>query len=109
MLIPQFSIRWLLAVTAVAAMIFSIVALGVRGQHWAVSVSIGLLALAILVGLYGLLFFLVWLFSLAVGRQGRPGGASPFATAGAEAEIAAAAIVLDEGLDLATAKQGDSE
>ncbi|NLY00578.1 MAG: hypothetical protein GXY83_31160 [Rhodopirellula sp.] len=109
MLIPQFSIRWLLAVTAVAAVIFSVVALGVRGEHWAASVSVGLLALAILVGFYGLLFFLVWLFSLAAGRHARSGGASPFAMAGAEAEIAAAATVLDEGGDTTAGNRGDCQ
>ena len=89
MLIPQFSIRWLFAVTTVAAVIFSIVALGVHGQRWAEAVSVGLLALAILIGFYGLMFFLVWLFSLAAGRRRQSGGVSPFSTAGAEPEIAA--------------------
>ena len=39
-LIPQFSIRWLLLVTAVCAGVFSIFGLAVRGSHWAAGVSI---------------------------------------------------------------------
>ncbi|NUQ62690.1 MAG: hypothetical protein HUU20_09385 [Pirellulales bacterium] len=96
MLIPQFSIRWLFAITAVAAVIFSIVALGVRGNHWAAAVSAGLLALAVLVILYGLLFFIVWLFSVAMARRG-PRGVSPFAPAPAagKTETPATPIVLE--------------
>jgi len=80
-LIPQFSIRWLLAVTAVCAVIFSIVGLGVRGSAWAAAVSIGIGSLVILMLIYGLLFAVVWVFSLTTRSLGRSRGraaGSPF-------------------------------
>ena len=80
-LIPQFSIRWLLALTAVCAVIFSIVGLAVRGNAWAAAVSIGIGSLVILVVVYGLLFGVVWVFSLAtwsLGRRRGRSGRSPF-------------------------------
>ena len=64
MLIPQFSLRFLLAVTTVAALVCLVISLAVQGHQWAAGVSIGLLALAVALALHGLLFFLVWLFSL---------------------------------------------
>lgn len=61
MLIPQFSIRWLLAVAALCAGVFSVVGLGVRGHGWAIAVSVAFAALAILMLVYGALFGLAWL------------------------------------------------
>lgn len=87
MLIPQFSLRWLLAVTTVAAVVFSIVALGVRGHHWAVAVSVGLLALVILMGIYGVMFAVVWAFSVATSRWRNRRAGSPFASAPAAEHV----------------------
>ncbi len=81
MLIPQFSIRWLLGVTAVCAVFFSIVGLGVRGHAWAAAVSIGIGSLVILAVVYALLFALVWAFSVTLSSLGRGragAGQSPF-------------------------------
>ena len=103
MLIPQYTIRKLLALTACFAIICSIVALGVRGSIWAASVSVGMLAGAILVAMYAALFGVVWVFSVAgavfVRRPDlrspfRPEGAGPVAPASRE-ETPAAPIVLD--------------
>jgi hypothetical protein len=80
-LIPQFSIRWLFAVTAIVAMAFSVVGLAVRGSGWAVAVSFGMASLALLVLTYALMFAVVWLFSAVCGRfsiRRSRAGLSPF-------------------------------
>jgi len=79
MLIPQYTIRWLLGVMTVCAGLFSILALGVRGVVWAAAVSIALGSLVILMLLYALLFALIWGVAMAVPRLGTPrAGRSPF-------------------------------
>ncbi len=109
MLVPQFSIRWLLGVTAVAAVIFSIVALGVRGHHWAAAVSVGLLALAMSIGLYGLLFFVVWVFSVAAaGRVASPGD-SPFARGRRPAETPSPRVPVEQPPGFAERQQSCPE
>jgi hypothetical protein len=80
-LIPQFSIRWLFALTTIAAVAFSILGLAVRGSGWAVAVSFGMASLAVLILTYALVFAAVWIFSVVCGRfvvsRGRAGH-SPF-------------------------------
>ncbi|HUT88636.1 MAG TPA: hypothetical protein VMY37_04020 [Thermoguttaceae bacterium] len=81
MLVPQFSIRLLLAVTTGCAVVFSIVGLAARGSAWATAVSVGIGSLGILVLVSGLLFAVVWVFSVATSslsrRRARSSG-SPF-------------------------------
>jgi len=118
MLLPQFSIRLLLAVTAVCAVVFSILGLAVRGSAWATAVSVGIGSLVILVLVSGLLFAVVWVFSVATSslsrRRARSGGSpfrsesggSPFGlpaagsdgspTSEARDEVPAAPILVDE-------------
>jgi hypothetical protein len=74
MLIPQYSLRWLLGAITAAACVFSIVAVGVRGQPWALAVSIGLLAIVISGLVYAAAFGVVWLFAVVTSRSG---GQSP--------------------------------
>lgn len=81
MLIPQFSLRWLLGLTAVCAVVFSILGLAVRGSRWAGAVSVGIGSLVVLMVVYGLVFALVWVFSVAsssLGRRGTGSAGSPF-------------------------------
>jgi hypothetical protein len=80
MLIPQFSIRWLLGVTAVCAVIFSIFASALQGAGWALGISAAVLALVTAMLVYAAMFALLWLFSLLVPSLRRPrrGGRSPF-------------------------------
>ncbi len=106
MLIPQFSLRWLLALTTVCAVVFSIVGLAVRGSQWAAAVSVGIGSLVLAVVIYGLVFALVWVFSVvmsALGRRWAGSAGSPFGSefsgAGSAVvahEVAAAPILLDE-------------
>ena len=80
MLIPQFSIRWLLGVTAVVAVVFSIVGMATRGSHWAAGVSIAVGSLVVLMLVHVLSFGLVWVFSVLTVLLGRKAGTarSPF-------------------------------
>lgn len=64
MLIPQFTLRWLLGMTAVLAVVSLVMSWAMRGSPWAVGVSAALVGL-VLVGLvYAAMFAAVWLFSL---------------------------------------------
>jgi heme/copper-type cytochrome/quinol oxidase subunit 2 len=76
MLIPQYSLRWLLAATTIAAVVFSVVAMGVHGSHWALAASAGILALVILAVVHVMLFTLIW--SISAARQHRQSGGTPF-------------------------------
>ncbi len=83
MLVPQFTIRWLLALTAVLACVFSIVGLAVRGRGWAQGLSAGFVALVAGMVVYAALFALVWLAGEILGRLRKPPpGGSPFAREG---------------------------
>ena len=81
-LIPQYSIRWLLAVMTAGAVVFSIFGLAVRGKPWAMGVSIAIVSLGVLFLAHALFFGLVWLFSLLSPATGASrAGKSPFASA----------------------------
>lgn len=69
-LLPQFSIRLMLGVTALAAGLFSIVGLAARGHGWAIGVSMGLASLVIMLGTGAGLFGVLWVFSLVFPRRG---------------------------------------
>jgi hypothetical protein len=72
MLIPQFSLRWMLAVTTVLAVVFLIVAQAVQGAAWAVGVSFGVFALVAAMLVFAGLFFLVWVFSVLFAPRSSP-------------------------------------
>ncbi|HUY31985.1 MAG TPA: hypothetical protein VMV69_04330 [Pirellulales bacterium] len=82
MLIPQFSLRWVLAVTAACAVFSLILASALRGSPWAIALSVGVASLVVMLAFHGAVFFGVWLFSLLVPdrRAAGPGGGSPFAS-----------------------------
>jgi hypothetical protein len=96
MLIPQFSIRWLLALTTVCAVIFSIVGLAVRGHAWAAGVSVGIGAVVVLALVYGSLFALVWMFSLVTAPLGGRRGRSEMSPFGPDAAGSSPALVGQE-------------
>ena len=58
---PQFSLRWILALTAAMALVSLVVSQGLKGQAWAAGISIGLLALALIFIVYAAMFGAVWL------------------------------------------------
>ena len=90
-LLPQFSIRLMLGVTALAAGVFSVMGLAVRGHGWAIGVSLGVVGLVIALATYAAFFGILWVFSLAAspflnrripaGQLTLAGTTSPFADA----------------------------
>jgi hypothetical protein len=81
MLIPQFSLRWVLGVTAACGVLSLVAAMALRGSAWAMALTIAAASLAATLLLHGAMFFVVWLFSLLVASrsQSMPNApASPF-------------------------------
>jgi hypothetical protein len=71
----------MLGLTAVCAVLFSVVGAGFRGNGWAVGASIGLLTLVIILSVHAGLFALTWVYSalaLSMSRKVQPTGGSPF-------------------------------
>lgn len=66
MLIPQFTIRWMLGLMTVCAGIFTIFGLAVRGHAWAVGISVAVGALVAFSLVQAALFAVLWLASLAM-------------------------------------------
>ncbi len=81
MLIPQFTLRWLLIVTAVCAAVFSVFGLAFQGSPWAISVSVAIATGAAMMLTYAAVFGLVWMGGrmIATGGPRASGrGSSPF-------------------------------
>jgi len=109
MLIPQYSIRLLLLITAGCAVVFSIFGLAVQGNAAAVGVSLAIAGLAVVLLAHAATFGLVWLFSV-IGepfrRKPAIAGRSPFKPGAAsscpgesapidEKDIPAAPVILE--------------
>jgi len=81
MLIPRFSVRWLMLLTTVCAVFFLVMRYAALGRFWAIGLvaTVSTLVLAMLV--YGLLFSLAFVLA-GLLRMVRPSSptASPFAT-----------------------------
>lgn len=106
-MLPQFSIRLMLGITTLAAGVFSIVGLAVRGHDWAIGVSLGVAGVAVALVTYAAFFGILWVFSvvaspllnreLRAGQRTLAGTTSPFADVPrvAEPESALGAIVVE--------------
>jgi hypothetical protein len=80
MLVPQFSLRWILALTAVCGVVSLVGAAALRGTPWAAAVVISIGALGLILAVHGLMFFLIWLLSLLTpASRSAATGQSPFA------------------------------
>jgi hypothetical protein len=77
MLIPQFSLRWMLAAITLLAVVFLVASRAVQGSAWAVGVTAAVLMLAVVMLVHGGLFFLIWLVSLNSARRQRAAMAVP--------------------------------
>jgi len=109
MLIPQYSIRLLLLITAGCAVVFSVFGLAVRGNTAAVGVSLAIAAAVLVLLAHAATFGLVWLFSVVgepLRRKPAIAGRSPFkpgaasscpgeSTPVAEKDIPAAPVILE--------------
>ncbi len=96
-LIPQFSIRWLLGLTTVCAVIFSIIGAAVRGHYWTAGVSVAIVSLVVVFVVHALFFALVSVFTVGSSSPMRPmsPGESPFAAPPDDREEPATPIILD--------------
>ncbi len=79
MLAPRFSIRTLLVLVAVGAIVSLIAGMAVRGQMWAWGVTIGAASLILTLLVHAAWFGVVWLFSQLPAAR-REGGRAPAAS-----------------------------
>ena len=81
MLIPRFSIRWVLAFTAVCAFLSFIVARGMAGQHLAMAITAAMALLVSCFLLYSATFILAYgLARTTRSLQAKEGPRTPFAS-----------------------------
>jgi hypothetical protein len=74
MLAPRFTIRTLLIVLTLGAVVFLVAGMAVRGHLWAWGATIGVLSLAVTLIVHAAWFGLVWAFSLLPIVRRRPPG-----------------------------------
>jgi hypothetical protein len=81
MLVPNFSIRWLLGMTTAAAFFFLVVNFAIAGQTWAYCAATAIVFLMLAFVFYGIMFFFAfWLTQVTRFAQPKPKPTSPFAT-----------------------------
>ena len=80
MLIPRFSLRWLLAVTTVCGVLALVVAQAVRGSAWGLAVTWTMVALLVSFTLYASVFLLAYSVERLIAKSRKKKAASPFAT-----------------------------
>ena len=84
MIIPRYSLRWLLALLTVCGGLSMILAYAVRGQPWAIGATVGIAALSVMVALHAAAFSVAWLltqfaYMFTGGNSTKDaGGQSPF-------------------------------
>lgn len=64
MLMPKFSIRWILALFTVLAVFFSIIAAAVRGQAWAIAFSVASAGMVVMFLVHAIVYLVAWWVSL---------------------------------------------
>ena len=69
MLLPRFTIRTILAVMALCAVLFLLVGTAYRGQTWAWAATIGVLSLAVTALVHAACFGIVWCFAQLSSAQ----------------------------------------
>ena len=80
MLLPRYSLRWILAINAVFALVFLVASYARSGQSWAIGLLGTLIAGAVSMLLFATLFAITFLFSRFVRATQRVRTESPFAT-----------------------------
>ena len=63
MLLPRYSLRWILVLLSLSSVFFLVLAVAVRGHAWAIGVSVGIASLFLAFLLYALLFLMAWAFT----------------------------------------------
>ncbi len=82
MLMPKYTIRRLLLITAVSGVFFAIVAAAARGNHWAIALSAAITSLFVMLLFHAIVYVVAWWISAtydASRPQRKP--TSPFANA----------------------------
>lgn len=80
MLIPRFSIRWLLGLTTVSAGLSMVLSYAIRGEPWAIGILLGLGSLLLVGVLYVAAFGVAWFVWRTMGvMHEQPPSDSPFA------------------------------
>jgi len=88
MLIPRFTIRWLLLLMTVSSFFFFILSFAVGGQAWAIAVSLSVGSLLLAFLCYAVVFGLAAMIASAQARmRPAPRCDTPFATAEPPAQI----------------------
>ena len=72
MLVPQFSVRWLLALTGVCALLFWIFSRALGGSSWAVGISVVVISLIVVFCVHAVLFWLTWVLAVLLEQLKRP-------------------------------------
>ncbi len=90
MLIPRFSLRWLMLALAGASLLAFTARQAVFGQSWALAVMASIVTLAFTFLVYIGVFSAAWMVATFVGRAKRsPAPESPFATSKAPPQVIA--------------------
>ena len=63
MLIPRFTLRWLLGLITVSALVSLVLSYAVRGRAWALGITAGLWCLVFVALLYVAAFLVAWLIA----------------------------------------------
>lgn len=88
MLIPRFSLRWLLAVTSASGVFFLVVAQAARGSAWARGICVAALYLVVCLLFYVAAWGVAMILAKTRGTQSEPlVVTTPFATAEPPAQI----------------------
>jgi hypothetical protein len=88
MIIPRFSLRWLLALITVCGGLSLLLSYAFQGHAWAIGAFVGLGSIVVVVALHAVAFSIAWLltqfFYIASGSSAPKsgGGQSPFAGGG---------------------------
>jgi hypothetical protein len=90
MLIPRFSIRWLLGLTALAAVFLVIIRFAIASNVWALAVSVAVLTAAMLFVIYSVAFaFAMTLTRMVHVIRPAPKPESPFVSQGLPPQVIA--------------------
>lgn len=80
MLIPRFSLRWLLAATTICGLLAYVVAQAVRGEAWGIAVSVVGGAVIMTAVVFAMVFIVAWSIAAMAMRARKSRATSPFAT-----------------------------
>lgn len=87
MLIPRFTLRWMLATTAVCGLLAFVLSQAVAGRPWGIAISVAIGALFFTAVIYAMVFLASWGIAFLGLRARKRRAMSPFATHTAPPQI----------------------